>query len=418
MAPLVRSNPLEDQTHRPHEARGMDTEIARDHRLVPMRGLLVENSPSVEVEALPMGQLVVIGRLEASATGSRSAEGSVTVQSLQNNDPATPFNSWSTIHAPLENGVARFTDLPQGVLLVGLHVGSDPPHRKIWVNSRVRGARLDFEFGNARIYGQVRAADGTAVQGARVRITRRNVTVVALCGADGSYDGGNHFPAGRYTVEVDGHPIAGSSPLRTVDLGAGSSHEVSFGPGSDLSRWTGRVLAPDGQFVTASDGLPTGAIQLVAREGRGKTMEVSITDGLIDQWYEQDLYALRQNASDDGPHSRRRSEPFARLPYGPSENALSAIDLSTDLARDVQLEGFVLSGRIATDGNGANGIDLSLVAPRGPSPSTVLHAAVGLNGDFRFVGLAPGTYTLIGSKRRLASVSIDPHGPITTEVEL
>lgn len=416
--PLPLSSASNEQEHDARGARDADAEIARDHRAVLMREPSVDGGPSVEVDALPVGALEVIGRVDRRAAGSRPADGWVAVQRLQGNDLATPFDPSLAIDATLENGVARFTDLPRGVLLIGVRVGSDPPYRRTWVNSRVRGARLEFGLGDAQIHGQVRAADGTAAQGARVWITGRSDTVVAICTADGSYDGGSHFPAGRYTVQVEGHPIASNFPLRTVDLPADSSLEVSFGPGGDLSRWTGRVLAPDGLLVTASDGLPARAVQLVAREDRGRVLDVQIVDGVIDQWFERDVYALRQQAGEDGARSEWRDDPFAPSTHRARQSARGAIDLSSGLVRDVQLEGFVLSGRIEVDGSDFSGTESAFVGLRGQRAFESLRAVASSDGAFRFVGLAPGGYELYWSNGRVASVSIDARGPIAVEVQL
>ncbi len=265
--------------------------------------------------------------------------------------------------------------------------------------------------------GRVRAADGAAARGARVRIVGPSGTVVADCASDGSYDGGSRFLAGRYTVRVEGHPIADSSPVRSCDLDANASIEVSFGPGGGLSRWTGRVLAPDGSSIAALDGLSANALQLVPGGGRGKALDVRISDGAINQWFEPGVYALQQAARIDGTRSARPPSRLEHAPPDPQEIGSSAINLSSDLVRDVRLEGFILSGRLAPDPN----------APRPPGPQIVelrsarspepLRATVRPDGTYRFLGLAPGDYLLTPLHAPQTIVSIDPLGPLEVELD-
>lgn len=99
---------------------------------------------------------------------------------------------------------------------------------------------------------------------------------------------------------------------------------------------------------------------------------------------------------------------------------------------DVQLEGFVLSGRVAVDGSqvdgsqvdgsdvdGSNvsGTESTYVELGGERALEATRAAVGHDGTFRFVRLVPGTYELRWSMGRVASVSIDAREPIALEVQ-
>ena len=356
------------------------------------------------VSAPPAGELEISVHI---ADGP--ASGWVALQHVATNDVTVPFDRSATIEAPLEHGVARFHDLARGLLLVGVHVGSDPPHRALWVNSRVRGARLEFELGSASIHGRVRAPDGGAVEGARIIVSGSIGTVVTSSAADGSYHAGGLFPAGRYTVAVERSSSTRSFPSRSVDLAPGAVRDVSFGPGSDLSRWRGRVRASNGEFVRAGDGRDPRAVQLAARSGRGPAIAVHVEDGTIDQWFERDVYALRL-----GSTANEKEVSTALL--DPQDAPLldpRAIDLSSDLVRDVELGGFVLCGRVAPPGDGQASI--SLRAPRTPSE---LRAAVDANGTFRFVGLEAGEYELRWETDGVRSITIDAHGPIEVDLDL
>ncbi|QDU82996.1 hypothetical protein Pla163_00910 [Planctomycetes bacterium Pla163] len=392
-------------------------DAARDRRAALEHEPAVEAASDIDVDALPAGELEVVVRLGARAADSRPADGWVALQRLEGNDLATPFDPALTIEAPLENGVARFEDLPRGVLLLGVHVGPGPPLRTTWVNSRVRGARLEFRLGDTRLHGWVRDSSGAAAHGARVWITGRQGAVVASCAPDGSYDGGGVLPAGRFEVRVEGHPIADVSPRRTVDLQPGSVREVSFGPGGDLARWTGRVLAPDGSLVSAADGLPANAVQLAARGGRGRVFDVEVVDGAIDRWFERDVYALRFVEDGAPVRATRFDDVLDRSPGRGYQSAHDTIDLNSDLVRDVLLAGFVLTGRVDIDTSAAaNGASPS-VELRSAHVFDGLRATVGADGTFRFVALEPGTYELHSSGAETAFVAIDARGPTVVEVE-
>lgn len=393
---------------------GVEFHAARDQLAVLERDSSAE--PARAVAVLPAGLLEVSVR-----SSGRAALGTVALQPIRSNDLATPFDRSLTIEAPLVDGVARFADLPRGVLLVAVQVGSGPALRTTWVNSRVRGARLEFELGDAGIHGWVRDNDGAAVAGARVWITGQQGTVVATSAADGSYDGGRALPAGRWSVHVEGHPIALASPRRCLDLQPNSVREISFGPGGDCARWTGRLLAPDGSSVSAADGWPPNALQLVAQEGRGAALDVRVVDGAIDQWFERGVYQLRV-VGDSAP---QRSSPVGDLLARPAglrlRGALRApavLDLSADLARDVQLAGFVLCGRLAIAGSDATGSATPFVELRAERASESLQAEVSTAGTFRFLALKPGTYELRAWNGREAAVVIDEHGPILVEIEI
>lgn len=384
------------------------------------RRVALAPGPATEVveDAILEDAILEAGALEVVVRqADRAAVGRVALQRIETNDLATPFDPSLTIEAPLEGGVARFANLPQGVLLVGVFVGAEPPLRTTWVNSRVRGARLEFALGRARLHGWVRGADGAAADGARVWITGRQGTVVATCASDGSYDGGGVHPGGRCTVHVEGDPIALASPRRTIDLVPNSVREVSFGPGGDLSRWTGRVLAPDGSFVTAKDGLPARAVQVVAREGRGATIDVRVVDGAIDQWFERDVYALRLAGVEEPSGSARFDELLAKSPRRGKQGARAMFDLSSDLVRDVQLVGFVLTGRVELGGSEATGGESPFVELRAAREFEGLRAEVDAHGSFRFVGVEAGTHALRSSDGREESIAIDARGPIVVDVE-
>lgn len=397
------------------EGRDATADAARDQRAALEHEPSFEAASDIEVEALPVGELEVVVSIGARAADSRPADGWVALQRLEGNDLATPFDRSLTIEAPLEDGVALFTNLPRGVFLVGVHVGSDPPHRTSWVNSRVRGARLEFRLGDARIHGWVRDSGGAAAHGARVWITGRHGTVIANCAADGSFEGGRHFPGGRTTVRVEGHPIADTSPVRTVDVPAAGSLEVSFGPGGDLSRWTGRVLAPDGSLISAADGLPANAVQLAARGGRGRVFDVEVVDGAIDRWFEPDAYALVDRSAVREPAPLGRIvERLDAAPMG-----AQVLDLSRDLVRDVQLAGFVLAGRVEPPEDDATFVTIGGAGGGvGAGGLRGMRAAVAADGTFRFVALEPGTYELRWGADGVASVTIDARGPVAVEADL
>jgi hypothetical protein len=397
------------------EGRQVDVEVhaARDERAALERGFSVEVARDSGVDSPSPGELEVVVR-----ANDRAAVGHVALQRINTNDLATPFDRSLTIEAPLVDGVARFGGLPRGVLLVGVHVGSGPPLRTTWVNSRVRGGRLEFDLGDARIHGWVRDDEGAAAAGARVRLTGRQGTVVAISAPDGSYDGGHVLPAGRWVVHVEGHPIALSSPRRSIDLQRGSVREVSFGPGGDCARWTGRLLAPDGSFVTATDGLPAKAVQLVAREGRGPAIDVRVVGGAIDQWFERDVYRLRVAGAGAPQHSARLDDLLARSSGLGRQSAPDTLDLSTDQVRDVQLAGFVLIGRVENSGSETTGLDSHFVELRSGPESESLQAEVGPDGTFRFVALEQGTYELRSWEAMETQVVIDEYGPTVVEVEI
>lgn len=390
-----------DRAPRVPVSLGAEGEVPADLRSMRAPGSGDPTEPDSGGSALEAGELEVLVRVNAGL-----ADGWVSLQRIETNDLATPFEPSRTIEAPLEKGVARFSDLPQGVLLVGVLVGPGPPLRSSWVNSRVRGARLEFELGSARIFGWVRDADGAAAEGAQVKVTGRQGTVVASSAADGSYDVGGILPAGRYTVQVAGHPVATTFPKRIVDLADASRLDVSFGPGGGLSHWTGRLLAPDGQPITKADALPNRGVRLVAEGGRGAVLDVHVVDGVIDQWFERGVYDLRRGSD--------RVPPLARPDrHATSSNALERIDLSRDLARDVQLDGFVLIGKVDVPQEESGVVSLH---KEGEFDKT--HAAIGADGSFRFVGLEPGTYALRWAAGDLGSLTIDPFGPIVREVDL
>lgn len=377
----------------------------RGRALVPEAELGAKRADATDaVSARPAGELEVAVHIAAGP-----ASGWVALQHVATNDLTVPFDRSATIEAPLENGVARFHDLPRGLLLVGVHVGSAPPHRALWVNSRARGARLEFELGSASIHGRVRAPDGVAVEGARILVSGSISTVVTSSAADGSYHAGGLFPVGRHTVALERSSSTSSFPSRSVDLAPGMIRDVSFGPGSDLSRWRGRVRASNGEFVRAGDGLDPRAVQLAARNGRGPAIAVHVEDGAIDQWFERDVYALRLGSS-----ANEKEVPTERLdPRDAPLTAPGAIDLTTDLVRDVELNGFVLRGRVEAPGSGQ--AFLSLRAPRTPSE---LRAAIDDEGAFRFVGLEAGAYELRWKTDRVKAITIDAHGPIELVVDL
>jgi len=354
--------------------------------------------------SLPAGELEVVVRI---ADGP--AQGQVALQRVATNDVTVPLDRRKALEAPLEDGVARFHDVPRGLLLVGVQVGSDPPQRALWVNPRVRGARLEFELGRASLHGRIRSPDGAAVEGARIVVSGRSFTVVATSAADGSYDAGGHFPAGRYSVAVEGFATASAYPRRSVDLAPGSMRDVSFGAGSGLSRWRGRVLTANGDSVRAGDGLHERAVQVAGRNGRGSAFAVDVVDGAIDQWFEQGVYALRRGSN---ANERTPSALLLDLPEVPLQGP-DAIDLSSHLVRDVQLDGFVLRGRVESPDGGPASIAL-----RGAPTAPELRAAIDAEGVFRFVGLAAGAYELRWATNGTASVAIDPQGPIEVAVDL
>jgi len=370
--------------------------------------IAAEAEPAVEARhaqrAPAAGELEVLVRV-----ADRPAEGWVALQRVAINDPTAPFDRLEMLESALQDGSARFRDVPRGLLLVGVHVGADPPQRALWVHSGARGARLEFQLGGSGIHGRIRAPAGAAVEGARIVVSGRHGTVVVSSAADGSYDAGEHFPAGRYTVAVDGFPGARTFPQRRVDLGAGATRDVSFGPGGDLSRWRGRVRTANGDWVREGDGLDERALRLVARSGRGVALDVDVVDGAIDQWFERDVYALRAASQ---AHERDRSALLgdARGAAWPSSDA---VDLSRDLVRDVQLRGFVLRGRVEPPRAGH-----AYVALSGVRQASELRAAVDAEGLFRFVGLEPGDYELRWASDRAQTVAIDAHGPLEVELDL
>lgn len=379
------------------------------HERLPVAGpaATTDAKASPEENALKAGELDIVVRQVDQSGVPGPVDGWVSVQRLDGNDLASPLDPSRATHAELEAGTAHFDDLPRGVLLVAVHVGSDPPHRRVWVNSLARGTRLEFELGMAQVYGQVRAADGSGAHGAFVRLTGPSGTVIAHCATDGSFHAGERLPAGRYEARVEGHPIAERFPVRGFVLGSGAAHEVSFGPSSGLSRLTGRVMGPDGKWVTASDGIPEPAARLLAREGRRDAVDLVVVDGWIDQWLERGAYELQQTrAASSAPWVQRADPPTAPTP----------LDLTRDLVHDLQLEGFVLSGQII--GEPRDLAELGTVALRERTGATALRAAVLPDGAFRFVGVAAGLYDLRGPSGRQATVSISADGPTTVPVEL
>jgi hypothetical protein len=351
---------------------------------------------------LPAGALEVVVH-----AAERAAQGWVSLQRVATNDVTVPLVRPAESESPLVDGVARFDDVPRGLLLVGVHVGSDPPQRRLWVNSRVRGARIEFEIGNARIHGRIRSADGAAVEGARIVVRGRHGTVVATSAADGSYDAGAHFPAGRFTVAADGFDQARAYPQRSVDLASGAVREVSFGAHGDLVRWRARVLASDGEPVRDGDGLSAAAVQLVAHGGAGPTLVVPVVAGRIDHWFERGVFALRLAGA-----APERADPRFLLPPSRARTEV-LLDLSCDLVRDVQLDGAVLRGRVAPTNGGAATTTLRSL---GVGPD--LTATVDARGAFRFVGLPPGTYELCVGTAPSHRVAVAPHGPRVLELDL
>ena len=366
---------------------------------------------------LPAGELHVVVR-----TNGRPAVGAVAVHTYPRVTSAD-FDGDALAREPLVDGVARFTELPSGLMIGAVEIGADPPYRFSLVNPNQRGFVVTIELGDATVHGRVRNPDGTDAVGATVVVNSSGIKVVTTTNVDGSYLAGRHFQVGGCTVELRGNGLE-AYPQRTVGLVAAQAHDVSFGPGSRLVRWRGRVIASDGQPVRADDGFAAGSLDLVTMAGRGAPMSVEVVDGAIDQWFEPGIYAVSTPVDVHAASAASRSrDPSTRQP--PTR---VLIDLSHDLEQDVLLPGAVVRGRVdpptespttaASEVWKGGPIDTRpTIQLRGAIGVTFIEATIGADGAFRFVGLAPGTYVLswhpnqthefVVAERDLAVIELD-----------